>query len=290
MDEKKLLAELVHSILWMKVTSGSSHLHREEIDTLTFSPPLDVSTPSGFGIDSSSDEEGDPFDYRLERFLRTLSGSDICSVGQTDYAHRAFVKLNFDTPNLRDALLEKKIRSFVSETETIEVFLGEAARFNCIFESSKDGRYALDSLPIMMEWFGAPRHFAIVLETLTDAGYCTKASSKFQWLSKIKPHMEAVQLWQYGKTVHEIRTEKLTSIWDSMPIRFKSPFSEHGKKAGGLDVLSFATVMGHFWYDDRWHDEPEDPQSLKRGDLLRGGHISTARELGRLFREGKLKF
>jgi len=47
-------------------------------------------------------------------------------------------------------------------------------------------------------------------------------------------------------------------------------------------------VLGHFWYDDKWHDEPENPESLKRGDLV-GGCVQIARELGNLFKTGKLK-
>jgi len=73
-----------------------------------------------------------------------------------------------------------------------------------------------------------------------------------------------------------------------MPSRFKSPFLDQAKKVNALDVISFSMVLGHFWYDDKWHDEPENPESLKRGDLV-GGCVQIARELGNLFKTGKLK-
>ena len=282
-SQKMLVLELVHSMFWMNITSHSAYRHRNEIDTGSFNPTLEVSSNSGFSIESDQD---DP--ELKEKFFRKVATSKICTVGETDYEHRASVELHFDAENLRDALLDTDISAFVEIDLAIEAFLDDSARFERQFESSRDGRPALKSLPITMEYFSVPKHFIAVLATLVKSGYCEGVQSQYRWLSKIKPHMEAVHLWADGKTRHQIREAELSHIWDTMPKRFKAPFLDHAKKVNALDVLSYASVMGHFWYDYQWHEVPEDMESLKRGDL-RGGHISTAKELGKLFKEGKLK-
>lgn len=278
-----LISELVHSIFWMNITAHSVYQHRKEIDAGSFNPTLEVFSNSSFSIESDQD---DP--ELKEKFFRRVSASKICTVGETDYEHRASVKLHFDAVNLRDALLDIDISAFVGSNLALEAFLDDAARFEGHFESNKDGRSALKSLPITMECFSAPKHFVAVLDTLVNSDYCERVQSQYKWLSKIKPHMEAVHLWTDGKTLHQIREAELSHIWDTMPKRFKAPFLDHAKKVNALDVVSYASLMGHFWYSNKWHEQPEDLESLRRGDL-RGGHISTAKELGKLFKEGKLK-
>lgn len=282
-NQEMLVSELIHSIFWMIITAHSSYRYRKEIDKGSFNPTLEVSSNSRFSIESDQD---DP--ELIEKFFRKVSTSGICTVGETDYEHRASVELHFDEVSLKDVLLDKNVSTLVDSSLVIEAFLDEAARFEKHFESSEDGRSALKSLPITMDWFSAPNHFVAVLDILAKSKFCEKIQGQYRWLSKTKPHMEAVHLWVDGKTIHQIQEAELSHIWNTMPKRFKAPFLDHAKKVNGLDVLSYASLMGYLWYGDQWHEEPEDMESLRRGDLV-GGHISTAKALGKLFKEGKLK-
>lgn len=277
------MAELVHSIFWMHVTSEKAYFHRKEINENKFVPSLEVASQICFSIESDDDNP-----ELTETFFRKISASGICSVGDTDYEHRAYIELTFNTPTLRETLENSNIAVPIEDGIIIAAFLEEASQFESYFLSAQDDRPSLESLPITMDWFSAPRHFASALDALVTSGYCELDQSGYRWLPKIRPHMETVHLWKGGKTIHQIREARLCHIWDTMPIRFKTVFLEVAKKNNGLDIVSFAFLMGHFWYDEQWHEEPEDLKSLKRGDL-RGGVIPTARDLGKLFKEGKLK-
>jgi len=80
MNRKILFVELVHSLLWMNITKGQAHKHREAIDTLNFVPNLQVENKSYFTI-----EVDDEFPSRLEKFLRKIQVSGICTLRNSRY-------------------------------------------------------------------------------------------------------------------------------------------------------------------------------------------------------------
>lgn len=283
MIRESLSVELIYSLFWMSVTKGQSHKHRREINSLNYVPDLEIANKSSFSIESDENNP-DP----NERLFRALQATGVCTVGNTDYQHLAIVQVLFDGPDLRTSLRGADIEAFLEEGTIIPVFLEEASGFDRHFESSRDGRPALAALPHGKGWFFEPRHFAAPVNALSDAGYCEPKGEQFRWSRSVGPHMQAAGLWVGEKTIDQIREAELSDIWDTMPPKFKQPMMDQAKQVNGLDILSFAMVMGHFWYDGKWHDKPENPNSLKRGNLP-GGFIPTARELGKLFDAGKLK-
>ena len=283
MNDEKLVVELVYSLVWMVATKWESFRYRPEIDNLNFAPDLEVRSPLSFSIESDEDNPDE-----LEQLLRNLHSAEICTVGETDFEHRAYVQLEFDEPNFRATLRKAKIDNFLRHHALLKTFLEGASWFDQHFESSKDGRRALAAFPIGRDWFSAPRHFIEPIKALSNAGYCESENGQFRWSQSIEPHMKAAKLWVGDKTIHQVRDAELKRIWDTMPERLKAPFVDHALDVKGFDVLSFAMVMGQFWYDGRWHDAPEDPESLRRGEL-RGGYVPTAKELGKLYDEGQLR-
>jgi|GEM_PF-4396678 len=282
MNRKILFVELVHSLLWMNKTKGQSHKHREAIDTLNFVPNLQVENKSYFTI-----EVDDELPSRLEKFLRKIQVSGICTLRNSCYGPWAKVEIHFKGRDLRTCLCDANIGNFIQEGELVSVFLEEAANFDSSFESSIDGRRALAALPVDWEWFTPPHYFAEPVNTLLNAGYCETNALKYRWTEKVRPQMEAALLWVGDKTSFQLREEELLQIWNTMPERFRMLFAQQAREKDSLDVINLAMIMGHFRYDGEWHEKPENLEGLRQG-ILPGGQISTATELNRLFKSGKI--
>lgn len=283
MNKEALTIELVHSLFWMNLTREESYKFRREINNLKFAPDLDVPNKTSFSIESN-DANPEPH----EKLFRDIQATGICTVANTDYEHRARVQVHFDDLNLKSSLKRAGIVSFVATDKTVAIFLEEAANFHRNFESSNGGQSALAALPIGKEWFSAPRHFVAAVTALSNAGYCECNGAQFRWSQSAEPHMEAAKLWIGEKSADQVREEELIRIWETMPTKFKDHLLSLAKESDGFDVVSLSMVIGHFWYDGKWHDAPEYPDSLKRGDLP-GGYIGAAKELDKLLQVGKIK-
>ncbi len=281
MENDTLALELMHSLIWMCDTSSNSYKHRSEINDLTYVPDMGVNPQATFSIHSDDEDQ-----YRLEALLRNVLMTPICTVAETDYEHRAKVQLHFSGPDLRSSLSQISVADVAPLSMLIETFLDEASRFDSMFFSSKDGQRALHALPISKDWCSIPRHFKAPVEALSTSGYCEIGDQLFRWSPSVEPHMEATRLWIDGKTVDELLDLKAINIWQTMPNKFKVPLEQHAKRVNGFDVLSLAFLMGHYWYAEQWHTVPEDQKSLDEGVLL-GNHISTAKDIARLYKVGK---
>lgn len=273
-----LCRELLHALAWMMWKSHTTHLNRSAIDAGELT--LDPDVPNGAAFRSLLEEQD-------EHTADALTALNLLDCGERGYRGDSYAcRFTFSGPTLRAEFSCMEAPNLLSVERLVPAFLVQASVFGSNFKSSRDGREAVASLPIVQEHFEAPSHFAVYVSALCDEGYCTRESHGYVWTSKIRPQMEAARLWEGFNTKDELRENYLKDIWETMPEALKRPFLRTGE---GLDVLSFAFAMGHFFYDDRWHVQPEDPKSFADGDL-RGGFIPVAKEIDTLIKAGKLKF
>jgi hypothetical protein len=283
MKSQQIVCDLVCAILWMRILERESYLHRESIDALSFSPTKEFERDARFSVETWDDEDRS----LLETWLRAYEPNGLWTVVDSDYENWMYVTVLFGREEIEERLNSNDILNFGGIDSVLPVFLREAHEFHNLFRSRKDGQPALTKVEIHSDWFAFPTHFAEVLHTLMHAGYCEIRGSDMRWNPSIGPHMVSANLRVGKDTVDEINYQKLKQVWDSMPLRIKTSFLEKATPAKGLDVLALAMILGHFWYDGKWHTIPENEESANRGEL-KGGYISTAKEIDELYKAGKL--
>lgn len=208
------------------------------------------------------------------------------SIDDQTYDHSVNFNFVFQEETLRANLEATDRLASVDLDHLITTFLSEASRLGPSFRSLKTGREAIDSLPISQSVFQAPQHFQKPIDALCQSGFCAKVDSGYLWTASVRPFMERAHLWFGDRTHVEIREQELVEIWDAMPSKLRHLVTQN--RDGILDVLNFAMAMSHLWYNGKWHEKPERYDNLGP-DSLKGSCLSTANEMGRLYKEGKLK-
>lgn len=228
---------------------------------------------------------GDDGDLAIGDIFKPL---EILSIDEDTYDHSVNFEFTFQDKTLFAHLVAADRLALVDFDLLITTFLQEASTFGTSFVSSVDGRQAIDSLPISQSVFTAPPHFQSAIDALCQSAFCAEVDGGYLWTSSVRPFMESARLWVGDKTRDEVRETELTEIWDTMPPKLRSLI--RGKQKGSLNVLGLAMVIGNFRYGGRWHEKPKNKDNFQGRDLsLSGGHIPTAKEIGRLYSDGKLR-
>ena len=275
--ERRLRIELLHGLGWMVFHRQTTHLWRKSIDSGDLVLPEDVLRERSFTT---------PGDDRDHVFGQMFSPLDILSIHEDTFDHSVNFNFTFPEKTLRLHLEASDRLARVAIDHLITIYLLEASTFGASFESSVDGREAIGSMPISQSVFQPPLHFEKAIGALCHCGFCTETDGGYLWTDAARPFMESAGLWIGDQTRDEVREAELIEIWETMPARLKSLFTENNK--GGLDVLSLAVAMSRFWYGGKWHEKPESGAAIGSDVIIKGGHTPTAKEIGRLYADGKL--